>query len=138
VLYSKTSQLKTGARLNYSYHNKLNIQLKGAYNYWKTYDTEEAWQLPKYEADFDFNALITEDVSISANAFFRSERKALIADKILSMKPVVDLNVGAAYSYSTWLSFFVKANNLLNSKYQLHYGYDVQGFNAMLGAVLSF
>ena len=49
-----------------------------------------------------------------------------------------DVNLGASYSYLDWFTMFFKVNNILNKHYQNFYGYDVQGLNVMVGAILSF
>ena len=54
------------------------------------------------------------------------------------MKPRADINLGASYAYNNWLTAFGKINNLINSRYQDYYGYDVQGFNVLVGAAFSF
>jgi outer membrane cobalamin receptor len=48
------------------------------------------------------------------------------------------VNLGATYTFNQTLSAFAKLNNLLNSKYQQFYGYEVQGINFMLGGAVSF
>ncbi|MDR2840674.1 MAG: TonB-dependent receptor [Paludibacter sp.] len=138
VDYSKSSLLKAGARLNYDYRNRFNLQAKFAYNAWTAYDIDKAWHLPKIEADIYTSLKITDDLSITASAFYRGERDAKIGDNTLKLKAITDVNVGASYSYSTLLSFFIKANNILNAQYQELNGYDEQRLNFLLGAVVSF
>jgi outer membrane cobalamin receptor len=50
----------------------------------------------------------------------------------------VDVNLGATYTFNRTLSAFAKLNNLLDSKYQQFYGYEVQGINFMFGGAVSF
>jgi len=54
------------------------------------------------------------------------------------MKPKLDINVGASYSYLNWFTMFAKINNLINSRYEEFYGYKVQGMNVLVGAAFSF
>jgi hypothetical protein len=138
VLYSDATLTKVGVRANYNMRNFLNVELKGAWNGWKTATTEIAWNKPKWEAALSTNLRITRNLNLSANAFVESERYAKFDNYKLRMRPKVDINLGASYSYLNWLSMFVKVNNLINNKYEEFSGYEVQGFNVMAGAAFSF
>jgi outer membrane cobalamin receptor len=54
------------------------------------------------------------------------------------MKPKIDINLGASYLVNSWFTAFAKVNNLINNSYQYYYGYDVQGFNVLVGGAFSF
>ncbi|MDD3077722.1 MAG: hypothetical protein PHH37_01290 [Paludibacter sp.] len=138
VIYSGASLVKAGIRANYNMRNLLNIQLKGAYNGWKTYDTSMAWNKPEFEADLSADYRVSRNLHVTSNIFFESERFAKLGDLTMRMSPKVDVNLGASYSYLNWLTMFAKVNNLLNNKYQDFYGYQVQGLNVMVGAAFSF
>jgi outer membrane cobalamin receptor len=49
-----------------------------------------------------------------------------------------DLSVGASYSYSDWLTAFIRINNILSTSYQNWYGYDALKLNWQIGAAVSF
>jgi hypothetical protein len=139
--YSRASQVKFGIRLGMNFNETVNLQAKLAYNKWflaKQENEALAWHLPAVEADFGANVHVTQDITISANAFYQGKRTAKIQNKPVTMNPAIDINLGGTYAYANWLSFFIKANNLLNSKYDTYLGYRVQGINIMLGASLSF
>lgn len=138
AIYSEASLLKIGIRANYNIRNLINIQLKGAYNDWKVFDIPVAWNKPKFEADIAADWRITHNLNISTNVFFESERFAKLGDMSLRMRPKVDINLGASYSYLNWFTMFAKINNLINNPYQDFYGYKVQGTNVMVGAAFSF
>lgn len=138
AIYSEASLLKIGVRANYNIRNLINIQLKGAYNGWKVFDIPVAWNKPKFEADIAADWRISRNLNISANVFFESERFAKLGDMSLRMRPKVDINMGASYSYLNWFTMFAKINNLINNPYQDFYGYEVQGTNVMVGAAFSF
>ena len=138
VIYSAASLVKVGLRANYNIRNLINIQLKGAYNGWTVYDTDMAWNMPKFEADLAADWRFNRNLSFSGNMFFESERYAKLGDLIMTMKPKVDVNIGASYSYLNWLTVFAKVNNILNNRYENFYGYKVQGLNILAGAAISF
>ena len=138
VIYSAASLVKVGIRANYNIRNLLNIQLKGAYNGWTVYDTDMAWNKPKFEADLTADWRLNRNLTFTGNMFFESERYAKLGDLIMTMNPKFDVNVGASYSYLNWLTVFAKVNNILNNRYENFYGYKVQGLNILAGAAISF
>jgi len=70
--------------------------------------------------------------------FYQGGRYARLGNTAVAMKDKVDVNLGVSYTYLNWFTAFAKINNLINSKYQDFYGYDVQGMNMMVGAAFSF
>ncbi|HLP06379.1 MAG TPA: hypothetical protein VK152_13220 [Paludibacter sp.] len=138
VIYSDASLLKIGIRANYNYLNRINVQFKGTVNKWNV-DTEQyAWNKPKWEADLSSNIRLNRNLSLDGSIFVEGKRYAKLGNTAFEMKPKVDVNLGASYSYSNWFTVFAKVNNLINSSYQDYFGYDVQGFNVMAGAAFSF
>ena len=141
VLYSSASHTKVGVRANYNVRNFINVQLKGAYNGWQVYETQMAWNKPKWEADLSTDLRLSRNLNVSANVFYEGKRYAKLGEGITGiheMKPKVDINLGASYSYLNWFTMFAKVNNLINNKYEEYYGYQVQGLNFMVGAAFSF
>jgi len=139
VLYSGATQLKIGVRANYNVRNLVNVQFKGAYNGWEVASEAYAWNKPKWEANLSTDFRINHDLSISANVFYEGERYAKLGNLLpIRMHDKVDINIGAAYSYNDWFTAFIKVNNLINNPYQDFYGYDVQGFNTLVGFAFSF
>lgn len=138
AVYSKATHTQVGVRANYNLRNLINIQWKGAYNHWNVYDIPTAWNKPKFESDLAADIRLSRNLNLTTNVFFESERFAKIGIDDFRMKPKVDVNLGASYSYLNWLTIFGKVNNLTNSKYEEYYGYEVQGINFMLGAAFSF
>jgi len=114
------------------------VQLKGAYNGWNVEDIAMAWNKPKFEADLTADWRVTRNLNVTSNVFFESERFAKLGEQSMRMRPKVDINLGASYSYLNWFTLFGKVNNLTNNRYQEFYGYEVQGMNVLVGAALSF
>jgi hypothetical protein len=144
VLYDKSGLFAGGVRASYTLKNKFNAELKGIYTKGKG-DTEAfPWHSPFYDVSFNTAWHTTKDLTLSFTGFYQAGIYAKIGNvsenNIISvkMKNRLDFNLGAAYTYRDWVTFFVKANNLLNKQYHVFYGYEVQGFNFMGGAILSF
>lgn len=138
VVYSAATLVKVGLRANYNLRNLVNIQLKGAYNGWDVEDIAMAWNKPKFEADMTADWRVTRNLNVTSNVFFESERFAKLGEQSMRMRPKLDINLGASYSYLNWFTLFGKVNNLTNNRYQEFYGYEVQGMNVLVGASFSF
>ena len=138
VLYSAASQLKMGVRANYNFKNLVNIQLKTTYNGWEVVSEPYAWNKPKWETSFNTDFKVTQFVTLSANMFYEGERFTKLGTTPIRMNPKMDINLGASYVYNSNITPFIKINNLINNHYQEFYGYDVQGFNFLLGVSFSF
>lgn len=139
VVYSKATKSSLGMRISWDYKNVGSVYAKGIYNHWSVKEQTYAWQMPKWEADFGANVKILNDFSITTQFLFQDGRYARLTDGIATaMLPIMDLNIGASYAYRDWLSLFLKANNLLNKKYDIYYGYKTQGLNVMAGIAFSF
>ena len=138
VVYSSATRFKMGVRANYNLQDVVNVELKWAYNAWHVDNQQYAWNMPKYEAQLNTDIHINSDFTLSANMYYEGIRYAKLGYRAITMNDKVDINLGAAYSYTKWLTVFGKINNLINKKYQDYYGYDVQGTNMMVGATFSF
>ncbi|MHB9054847.1 MAG: porin family protein [Paludibacteraceae bacterium] len=139
VIYAEASCASLGLRTAWDYKNLINIYLKGAYHHWSVAGENHAWQLPRWDADFGTSVKINNDVNVNTQFIFQDGRYAKLSDIYgTKMAPVLDWNLGATYAYRDWMSFFLKLNNILNKKYEIYSGYDVQGINVMVGAAFSF
>lgn len=138
AVYSDAGLFRIGLRANYNFKNTVNIQLKGVYNSWDVKNQLHAWMKPALEADVSADVRINKNLTATAQLFYEGERYAQLGGKHFKMDPKVDVNLGATYTFNRTLSAFAKLNNLLDSKYQQFYGYEVQGINFMFGGAVSF
>ena len=138
VLYSDAKLLKLGLRANYNLQGWLNIQAKTTYNSWSVATEQYAWNKPMWESDLSTSIQVTKEIQLSASAYYEAGRYAKLGNLSKEMKNKMDINLGGSYSFNNWISSFAKINNLLNTKNQYYYGYEVQGINALIGAAFSF
>lgn len=139
AVYSDVDLFRLGVRMNYNYKNIVNVQLKGVYNDWKVATERFAWMKPAFEADLSADVRVNRKLTVATNMFYEGKRYAKLGDTLVEeMQPRLDINLGASYSFNRTFSAFVKVNNLLNSKYEQFYGYQVQGINFLAGGAVSF
>lgn len=101
-------------------------------------DKKEAWGLPSFTFDFNADFSVVDNLTLSVNYIFEGGRKAYVENASKGMNSINELNIKGTYSILNWLSFFVRANNVMNQKYERQYGYTNQGINALGGISLKF
>jgi len=138
VEYSDASLVRFGGRLAFQYKNQISSSVKLVANKWTTESIAQAWMKPALEADWNIDVKVNPNLTISSNFYYEGERFARLGSQVVEMNPVADLNLSASYFFNRTFSSFVKLNNILNSNYEQFLGYDVQGFNFMLGGAISF
>lgn len=138
AIYSDANLFRIGARINYNHKDIVNVHLKGTYNGWKVATEDHAWMKPAFEADFITDVKATPKLTVSSLVYYEAGRYAKLGDNPFKMRSKIDINFAGTYTFNNQLAAFAKLNNLLNRKYQHHYGYDVQGLNFMIGGVVSF
>lgn len=138
VIYADAQQFRMGGRISYNFKNTVNLQAKAIFNQWSVTGEEYAWMKPAFEADFMTDVNVNRHLNVSAKIFYEGYRHAKLGDTAFRMDPKLDVNLAASYAFNQTFSAFAKLNNVLNSKYQQFYGYDVQGINFLLGGAVAF
>jgi hypothetical protein len=133
IVYSSASLMRIGCRIHYQYKNSFNVQLKTTHNKWNVVSELHAWYKPEWETDLSTDLKINKDFHIMASLFTQSASYAKLGDVTMPFSKRIDLNCSAFYSLSRYWTTFVKLNNILNSRYQEYLGYEVQGFNGLIG-----
>lgn len=103
-----------------------------------TLDKKEAWGLPSFTLDFNADFSFIDNLTFSVNYIFEGGRKAYVNNASTNMDNVNELNIKGSYHILDWLSLYVKANNIMNQKYERYYGYTNQGLNLLGGINLKF
>ncbi|MCQ2198767.1 MAG: hypothetical protein MJZ19_03500 [Paludibacteraceae bacterium] len=127
-----------GTGINYNWKNTLDVSLKFDYNKWILDKQEEAWQLPSTLIETNVAYIATDYLRFNVFYNFTGGRKALVNGKVIEMKNINDVGLGATYKVMSFLDAFVKFDNILNQKYENWYGYPTHRFNFMAGLTLLF
>lgn len=140
LLYdSKVNALGLQAGIRYQVAHTFSIGFNGQWMnfYNKTYP--KLWHTPGIRFTGDVMAQPIKKLTINAYISFLDELYALDNNnRTLKLSSILDIGAGAEYEIIKRISVFAQANNLLNSKYQLWYGYDAFGLNIFAGARLKF
>ncbi|MDR1557063.1 MAG: TonB-dependent receptor [Tannerellaceae bacterium] len=155
VLSYDSKLLRVGVEVKYAYRKLVEINLKGVYNNWneekeilrdeqiQTPDFQliperKAYGRPQRELMADIHVRPIGKVALTLNYRLSAGRKTLLYNKNEEMKDISELNFTGAYIFNDTWGAYLKLNNLLFKKYELIYGYPLQGFNLMAGININF
>ncbi len=132
---------KAGIELKYSYQKYIDAYFKTVYNNWSVsskvaedYDELKAYGKPKLQIMTGLQVKPISPLSISLDYYLGSGREYEQED----LKNISELNLTGTYTINDTFGVYLKVNNLLNSKYDLLYGYPVQGISIMGGVNINF
>lgn len=126
-----------------------NVKYVGAYAMHPAFTTVEgmekkAWGRPTFTAELNADVKPFEKLTLSLNYMYAGGRKTyFVSDysntrEVVNMKDINELNFRGEYQLTDWLSVNARLNNILFQKYELQYGYPLQGFNVLGGLNFKF
>lgn len=99
----------------------------------------KAWGRPSFTAELNADVRPFGALLVSLNYMYAGGRKTVgIANNSVNMKDINELNFRGEYQLTDWISINARLNNILFQKYELVYGYPLQGFNFLGGVSLKF
>lgn len=143
--YDNVKLLKFSGELLHSVSDNFSLSFAGNYYSYKLESLEKPWQMPNF--DFTVSGIYrpNNQIKFSTDIFIVGKRTALINDYSsafslappvaheIDMDPIIDMNVGAEYQFSSKLNFFFKLNNFGFQKYEQWLGYTNRSFNGLAG-----
>lgn len=143
VAYDNAQEVTLHFNSNYNWRDQQVIFLEANYHYWHMQTLAHAWMQPSFEFAAGIDQKVSQHLFLNANYYFAGGRYAgLPNNSSIRMKNINDVNIGASYSYSNWLTAFARVNNILglssSLRYQTWYGYDAVGCNFQVGVAFSF
>jgi len=157
-IYDDLNLLKLSGEVLHFVSDDFSVHFLGNYYSYQLNSELKAWQMPNFDMTLSGIYKPIDPLRLTADIFIVGKRTALLRDYELpqptmlipnpistlrtdheiSMKPIVDLNVGADYQIAAKLKLFLKLNNLGFQKYEQWLGYTSKGFNWMAGLSYSF
>jgi hypothetical protein len=150
LVYDDVNILKISGEMLHSVSDDFSFHLLANYYSYDLKMQEKAWQTPNFDLTLSGVYRPVEQLKFTADVFVIGKRTALIqnwSDNLLSgvftkhlvsMDPIVDLNVGGEYRFTDNLNFFVRLNNFGFQKYEQWLGYTNRGLNWLAGLSYSF
>lgn len=110
-----------------------------------TFSEKKAWGRPSFTAELNADVKPMDKLTLSVNYLYAGGREGAYLVGVLSsvnpeskMKDINELNFRGEYQVTDWLSVNARLNNILYQRYELYYGYPLQGFNILGGVSLKF
>lgn len=108
------------------------------------YSEKKAWGRPTFTAELCADIKPIDKLTFSLNYLYAGGRKTVYSSymipvqEVIKMKDINELNFRGEYQVTDWLSVNARVNNILFQKYELQYGYALQGFNVLGGLSFKF
>ena len=151
VVYDETQQTSVLADMRVKLRGGLSTDLGFAYNNYKMTNEDCPWHRPKMEGKLKLTYDVNDNLAFNTTFLYQGGRYAKDWHygpywmtkyppqyDVVKLKDVYDLSLGADYCFNDQLSVFAKLDNVLNQKYQLYYGYPVEGIQFFAGLKMRF
>lgn len=151
VIYDETQLVSVLADIRVKLRSSLTADMGFAYNNCKPTTEEYAWYRPSKEAKLKLTYDVNDKLALNSTFLYQGGRYAKVWNAgpywnakyppqyyEEKLKDVFDLGLGADYRLQDQLTVFVKADNLLNQKYQLYFDYPVTGIEFFAGIKMTF
>lgn len=141
ILQDNVKKAFGGVQVKYSYQQLFDINLKGVYNAWSVSNLEEVYGKPKMEINAGITVRPIQKLTASLDYYLATGRKTFLGyegGSSQDMKNINELNLTGNYTINDTFGAYLKLNNILFQKYELYYGYPMQGFSAMVGVNINF
>lgn len=137
ILQEKANVAFGTLAFDYSYQDRIGLNLAGSYYSWDITEGAESllWLKPQVTVDFGARARIVDQLHIILS--YQYENRKEVSD-MKKADPVNNLCVGAEYGLFNRANIFARLNNLLNKDYLTESGYPAQGLYFMAGISCSF
>lgn len=141
IIFDTTSSGITNIRAELTHEFSNKFRMGFTMNYFKySLDLPAAYSRPTFTTRFNMMYNMGDKFIFRADVNTMNKRKSLElpSNKEITLKGIVDLNLGVDYRYNKNVSIFINLNNLTNNQYQRRYNYQVYGFNLLGGLTVTF
>jgi hypothetical protein len=144
VIYDETRLVSVLGNVRWLVTDGLTVDAGVTYNKCDPTNEAHAWYRPTMEGSLNVDYQLLDGLLLNASFLYQGGRWAqtgATADapaRSFQLSDAYDLGLGAEYRLRENFSVFVKADNLLNRKYQYYLDYPVAGIEAFAGLKLTF
>ncbi|TMM29533.1 TonB-dependent receptor [Polaribacter aestuariivivens] len=145
IYYDDVKTTSFYGEIAYDYSRKLSFSTQFQFDNFTMTNAIEKWNLPTLQASF-LGKYKEDKWFATTNIFYVSERKDALYNAqfpsslrgIETINSFIDVNLNGGYHFNDKFSAFLKANNILNTKYQRFANFDTQGFQILGGITYKF
>jgi hypothetical protein len=142
VLYDqgKLKNFRINTNVYYKFNEIWRSSLKLETNTYSSKTLPTNYHLPNFNATWSNTLAFRGKLFVGTDFYFMSKMKGFnpVSNKVISLKPIVDLNAKMNYQFNNHLAGFVYLNNLLSKSYQRYSYYPLQSLNFLVGLSYGF
>jgi len=141
LVYDKSlSQFNPYVEASVYHSDVFSTTLRMDYFSYQTDTLTEPWHRPTYKGDVRLQYNLYNKLHFQVGFLLQGGMKAQdpVSGVVQTLTTATDLNMKVRYFISRQLSAFIQLDNILANQYPIYYNYPARGFQAMVGASLSF
>jgi hypothetical protein len=154
LVYDNVKTMRLSGEVMHAVSDNFSLHLIGNYYSYEMQNQTKPWQMPNFDLTISGIYKPTEQIKFTTDIYLIGSRTGVVFEPNqenpsngfnnnpqqieISMDPIIDLNVGADYQFSSKVNFFVKINNFGFQKYEQWLGYTSRGLNWLAGISYSF
>ncbi len=135
-----TSRANIYGELVYSRINAVHLSIRGDYFNYSMNERQEAWHKPAYRVKADLNYNLFNKIIFGSGIYILGGITYLdwSSDQVMTLDPVIDVNIDLNYRFSDQLGAFLNFNNILGNNYQTYWRYPARSIQVLGGVSLTF
>ncbi|QTE22193.1 TonB-dependent receptor [Polaribacter cellanae] len=145
IYYDDVKTTSFFGEIEYDFSKKLSFSTQVQLDNYSITNAIGKWNLPSLQASF-LGKYKEEKWFVTTNIFYVSERKDALYNGLFpssfkgiqTINSFIDVNLNGGYHFNDKFSAFIRANNILNTKYQRFANFDTQGFQILGGVTYKF
>ena len=133
---AKTNNTYVGAEFKYNYRELITFSASGIYRNWDS--PNEYALIMKTALQFTANASAYITPALFINLGYNHESRVKTTTEYGRRNPINNLHLEANYKFYKGISFYARANNLLDKDYEYYLMYPTEGLNFVGGMIFKF
>jgi hypothetical protein len=143
TIFRQVNIVKFSGAFNYSFSEKFRIGVLGNFYNYSVNREDAAWQMPDVDAKVNLKMNIKNKIypHLDFVAMGSQQQRTGLTEATKSISKIdafYDLSAGIDFKFKKKISLFVQANNIMSTRYQRWYNYQVLGFNLIGGLTMLF
>lgn len=142
VVYDGADVVHIGGQLGWQQTEKIKLIAGGDWYQYSMDNEEHPWHTPTLRLNLLASYNLQNKIVVHSELYYLNGQYAKVntgaGNQSVTMKGLIDLNLGAEYRYNKFLSLYVDFRNVAAQRYQRWYGYPTQKFNLIGGLTYTF
>lgn len=139
VVYDNADVYRAQGQISWQHFEKYRLIASGEWSKYTMKTELHPWHTPTLRLSLVSEYNLRDKIIARGQIYYLNGQYAKMADgSSVTLKGLVDVNVGVEYRYTKFLSAFVNFNNIAGMRYQRWYNYPTQKFNLLAGLTYTF